>query len=84
MGIKPILIILVDICGYTNFICMHKMSLLHAEKIIGELMESVLNEVELPVVAHEILGDAISLYALDDGSADSADNSCSPILRDSG
>jgi hypothetical protein len=37
-------------------------------------MESVLDEVELPVVAHEILGDAISLYALDDGSPDLADN----------
>ena len=74
MGIKPIFIILVDISGYTNFIRLHKMSLLHAEKIIGELMESMLDEVELPVVAHEILGDAISLYALDDGSPDLADN----------
>ena len=74
MGIKPIIIILVDISGYTNFIRLHKMSLLHAEKIIGELMESILDEVELPVVAHEILGDAISLYALDDGSPDIADN----------
>jgi len=50
------------------------MSLLHAEKIIGELMESILDEVELPVLAHEILGDAISLYALDDGSPGMADN----------
>ncbi len=74
MGIKPIFIILVDISGYTNFIRLHKMSLLHAEKIIGELMESVLKEVELPVIAHEILGDAISLYALDDGSPDLADH----------
>jgi hypothetical protein len=49
------------------------MSLLHAEKIIGELMESILDEVELPVISHEILGDAISLYALDDGSPDLAD-----------
>jgi hypothetical protein len=50
------------------------MSLLHAEKIIGELMESILDEVELPVIAHEILGDAISLYAVDNGSPDLADN----------
>jgi Protein of unknown function (DUF2652) len=71
--IKPLFIILVDISGYTNFIRMHKMSLLHAEKIIGELMESMLDEVESPVVIHEILGDAISLYALDDGSPDLAD-----------
>lgn len=74
MGIKPIYIILVDISGYTNFIRLHKVSLLHAERIIGELMECMLEEVELPVVAHEILGDAISLYALDDGSPGLADN----------
>ena len=74
MSIKPLFIILVDISGYTNFIRLHKMSLLHAEKIIGELMECMLDEVESPVVAHEILGDAISLYALDDGSPDLADN----------
>ena len=74
MSVKPLFIILVDISGYTNFIRLHKMSLLHAEKIIGELMESMLEEVKLPVVAHEILGDAISLYALDDGSPDLADN----------
>jgi len=74
MSVKSLFIIIVDISGYTNFIRLHKMSLLHAEKIIGELMESILDEVELPVVAHEILGDAISLYALDDGSPDLADN----------
>jgi hypothetical protein len=73
MDIKPLFIILVDISGYTNFIRMHKMSLLHAEKIIGELMETMLDEVESPVVVHEILGDAISFYALDDGSLGIAD-----------
>jgi hypothetical protein len=72
MGIKPLFIILVDISGYTNFIRLHKMSLLHAELIIAELMESMLDEVEAPVIAHEILGDAISFYALDDGSPDIA------------
>jgi hypothetical protein len=74
MSIKPLFIILVDISGYTNFIRLHKMSLLHAEKIIGELMECMLDEVEAPVVAHEILGDAISLYAIDDGSPDLANS----------
>ena len=72
-SIRPLFIIIIDISGYTNFIRLHKMSLLHAEKIIGELMESILDEVELPVIAHEILGDAISLYALDDGSSELAD-----------
>jgi hypothetical protein len=74
MSINPLFIIIVDISGYTNFIRLHKVSLLHAEKIIGELMECMLDEVESPVVAHEILGDAISLYALDDGTPGLADN----------
>ena len=73
MGIKPLFIIIVDISGYTNFIRMHKVSLLHAEKIIGELMECMLDEVKSPVIAHEILGDAISLYAIDDGTPDLAE-----------
>ena len=42
------------------------------KKIIGELMESMIAEVESPIVVHEILGDAISLYAIDDGSPDLA------------
>ena len=74
MGVKELFIILVDISGYTNFIRLHKVSLLHAEKIIGELLECMLDEVESPVVVHEILGDAISFYALDDGSPDLADS----------
>jgi hypothetical protein len=72
-NIKPIFIILVDISGYTRFIKFHKISLLHAEKIIAELMESILSKVEVPVIAHEILGDAISFYALDENLPDQAD-----------
>jgi hypothetical protein len=73
MEIRRIYIILVDISGYTRFIRFHKVSLLHAEKIVGELMESILAQVKEPVIAHEILGDAISLYAIDDGAPGQAD-----------
>ncbi len=71
--IKPLFFILVDISGYTRFIHYHRISLLHAEKIVAELMESILKEVEVPVMAHEILGDAISLYAIDEGIPGQAD-----------
>lgn len=72
-ALKQIFIILVDISGYTRFIHYHRVSLIHAEKIIAELMEAVLKEVDVPVMAHEILGDAISFYSIDDGSADQGD-----------
>lgn len=74
MELKSIFIIIVDISGYTRFIKRHKVSLLHAEKIIGELMESILDIVQNPVVAHEILGDAVSLYAEDTGDPGFADD----------
>ena len=73
MELKSIFIIIVDISGYTRFIKKHRVALLHAEKIIGDLMESILDIVEMPVVAHEILGDAVSLYAVDSGSSGLAD-----------
>lgn len=72
--IKPIFIILVDISGYTRFIKYHRISLLHAEKIVALLMESILEQVQFPIMAHEILGDAISLYALDEGKPGQAND----------
>jgi len=79
--IKPIFIILVDISGYTRFIKYHKISLLHAEIIVAQLMESVLAQVEVPVMAHEILGDAISLYAIDEGVPGQADRIYSQLMN---
>lgn len=73
MDVQRIFIILVDISGYTKFIKYHKSALLHAEKIVSELMEAILREVEVPVVAHEILGDAISMYALDESRPGQSD-----------
>lgn len=79
--IHPLYFILVDISGYTRFIRFHRISLLHAEKIIAELMESILKEVKSPVIAHEILGDAISLYAIDQGKPEQADEIYSQIEK---
>jgi len=73
MELKSIFILIVDISGYTRFIKKHKVALLHAEKIVGDLMEAVLDRVQAPVVAHEILGDAVSLYAEDRGDPRTAD-----------
>ncbi|MDX1408618.1 MAG: DUF2652 domain-containing protein, partial [Saprospiraceae bacterium] len=64
-----------------RFIKQHRISLLHAEKIIGELMEAILDQVETPVVAHEILGDAVSLYAEDSGEPGMADNIYAQTLK---
>jgi hypothetical protein len=61
MDMKKIFLVLVDISGYTRFMKLHKMSLIHAEGIITQLLESVIQTSEFPLIAHELEGDAVSM-----------------------
>lgn len=63
MELKKAIIILLDISGYTRFIRLHKMSLIHAEKIISELFEAVIQTAAPPVVLNKLQGDAVLFYA---------------------
>jgi len=63
MEIRRLYFVIADISGYTRFVTLHKQSLLHAEKIVGNLLEAVMSEVQTPLKVHELLGDAITMYA---------------------
>ncbi len=64
---KAIFIIL-DISGYTRFmLSKEKRALAHAQIIISELLEEVLKHVELPMFVAKLEGDAIFLYATEEG-----------------
>lgn len=63
MEIKQLVLVLVDISGYTNFIKMHTMSLLHAEAIVTDLLEAVIDHAEYPLTLSKLEGDAAFLYA---------------------
>lgn len=67
MTLRRAHIILVDISGYTRFIRLHRMSVLHAERIITELLESVIQAASHPLVLNKLEGDAALFYALADG-----------------
>jgi hypothetical protein len=73
MKVRPISLVLIDISGYTRFTKLHRLSALHAEKIIGDLLESIVARAHAPLIAHEILGDAVSFYTESDGSEALAD-----------
>lgn len=81
MDPQKVFLVLVDISGYTRFIRFHKISLLHAERIIDELLESVIAEARVPLVLQELQGDAIYFYALSDGTRETARNVCAQIAR---
>jgi Protein of unknown function (DUF2652) len=69
---QKVFLVLVDISGYTRFIKFHKISLIHAELIIDELLERVIAEAHPPLVLQELEGDAVYFYAISDGTREMA------------
>jgi len=65
-------IVIVDISGYTQFVKMHRTAMVHAEQIITDLMESVLDAQGPPLVLDKLMGDAAIFYSSDDGDGDSS------------
>jgi class 3 adenylate cyclase len=63
MEIKSGALVLADISGYTRFTRMHLTSLLHAEEIISELLEAVIQAAEFPLQVSQLEGDAVLLFA---------------------
>lgn len=68
MQIEHMALVLADISGYTRFIRFHSMSLLHAEQIITELLEAVIDAADYPLTLAKLEGDAVLLYAKSDGN----------------
>jgi class 3 adenylate cyclase len=58
----PAALALLDISGYTRFINYHSTSLVHAEDIITQLLEAVIDAAEFPLVLNKLEGDAVFLY----------------------
>lgn len=63
MRLGEAVLVLVDISGYTQFITQREVSLLHAEEIINELLESLIDRTEHPLLVNKLEGDAIFMYA---------------------
>jgi hypothetical protein len=66
--IKPVVLVLADISGYTKFITTHDTELIHAEQIVTELLEAVISSAEFPLTLNKLEGDAAFLYAQTGGN----------------
>ena len=62
MEVKQVIMVLADISGYTRFMKMHTVNLLHAEVIIADLLEAVIDHTEHPLTLSKLEGDAAFLY----------------------
>lgn len=63
MNMKKVALVLVDISGYTQFIRSQKLSAIHAEEIVFDLLEAVINHAAYPLTLNKLEGDAAFLYA---------------------
>ena len=68
MQMQNAVIVLADISGYTRFLKLHGMAVVHAESIITELLDSVIDHTEHPLVLNKLEGDAALFYALADAN----------------
>ena len=76
-------IVLVDISGYTNFVSTHnidsknqkKLSLgqAHAEHIISDLLEKVINELDGVLTVNKLQGDAALFYGVSNNNGNLSD-----------
>lgn len=60
---KHLALVIADIGGYTKFIKFHQTALLHAQEIIAQLLEAVIDRASHPLVLNKLEGDAALMYA---------------------
>jgi hypothetical protein len=64
MAIQRALLLIADIGGYTRFMNIHRFSLTHAQDIVGQLLESIIDAAEPAFTVAKLEGDAVFLYCL--------------------
>ncbi|MGB0695346.1 MAG: DUF2652 domain-containing protein [Rhodospirillaceae bacterium] len=62
MELRQTVMVIADISGYTKFISLHRVSLIHAEVIITDLLSVVTQSAQFPLKLNRLEGDAAFLY----------------------
>jgi hypothetical protein len=63
MGIERALLLIADIGGYTRFMKVHRINLAHAQDVVTQLMEAVIDGASAPLKLSKLEGDAAFFYA---------------------
>ncbi len=61
---KDVLLMIADISGYTRFMVSNARSLTHSQTIIAELIQTIIEQVEVPLEIAKLEGDAVFLYGI--------------------
>jgi class 3 adenylate cyclase len=63
MAVQRALLLIADIAGYTRFMTVHRVNLAHAQDVIAQLLESVIDGARKPMTLSKLEGDAALFYA---------------------
>ena len=70
MAIQPTFLLIADIAGYTRFMKFHRASLAHAQDIVAQLLEAVIDATQPHLTLAKLEGDAAFFYLAFPGSAE--------------
>jgi hypothetical protein len=59
----PVVLIIADISGYTRFMVANSNELVHAQSVVGDLVATIIKQVEIPLEVAKLEGDAVFLWA---------------------
>lgn len=57
-------LLIADISGYTKFLRLHRLNTAHAQLVITELLESIIDATMPPLKVSKVEGDAVLFYAM--------------------
>jgi len=63
-SIKKVLLMIADISGYTEFIVTTDLEIKHSQHIITTLINSIIEQIKIPLEISKLEGDAIFIYAI--------------------
>src|SRR4051812_9563345 len=64
MAVQPALLMIADIGGYTRFMNANRVNLAHAQEVIADLLEAVINAASKNWKLAKLEGDAAFFYAM--------------------
>jgi class 3 adenylate cyclase len=67
-GVREVVLIVADVSGYTRFAAANRTALEHSQILVGELLDAVIREAEIPLRVAKLEGDAVFLYAAREGA----------------
>ena len=67
-AVKNVILAIADISGYTQFIFTKNIEIEHSQYIISQLIESIIQQITIPLQTSKLEGDAVFLYATTDSN----------------